>query len=116
MRCQFSESQRALLSAVGPKPGFVSWLLPSRPGIPALSAALPARALGRASLRKDFASSSALFVALQTGLSVTLDSTPPGVASPSRRSQCTAPPAPTPCLGLLPEADLDFIDAPIPVV
>lgn len=83
---QFSESQRALLNTVGPKPVFVSRLLPSQPGIPALCAALLVQAHHNSPQQsfhpKDFASSSALFVALQTSLSAALDSTPPEVVSP----------------------------------
>lgn len=86
-RCQFSESQRALLGAVGPQPGSVSPLLSPRLGVAAHSAALPARVFcdfSRQSFaQKDFVSSSALFVALQTGLFTASDSSGSCTSSPA---------------------------------
>lgn len=86
-RCQFSESQRALLRAAGPQPGSVPRLLSPRLGVAAHSAALPAWAFcdsPRSSFApKDFVSSSALFVALQTGLSTASDSSGSCISSPA---------------------------------
>ncbi|CAO2611820.1 RING finger protein 122, partial [Lemmus lemmus] len=84
---QFSESQRAVLGIVGPQPGSVPRLLSPRLGVAAHSAAIPARAFCHSPRQgfapKDFVSSSALFVALQTGLSTASDSSGSCISSPA---------------------------------